>query len=76
VGWQRFGTAGFARIGPARIEFVRALGRTRWRARWRRLAVPRREPPPAEPRFLLSRVDDVGNGDGGSGPESLARDAS
>jgi hypothetical protein len=55
AGWRRFGTAGFIRVGPARIEFVRTLGRIRWRARWRRPAAPS-EPPPAEPGFLLSRV--------------------
>lgn len=57
VGWRRFGTAGFVRIGPARIEFVRALGRTRWRTRRRRAEAAPGEPPRAESGSSLSRVE-------------------
>jgi hypothetical protein len=55
IGWRRFGSAGLVRIGPARLEFVRALGRTRWRGRGRRTKAASGEPPPAEPGLLLSR---------------------
>jgi hypothetical protein len=71
VGWRRFGTAGFARIGPARIEFVRALGRTWWRARGRRSKAGG-EPPPAEPGFALSRAEGGERFRRGRGPESFA----
>jgi RimJ/RimL family protein N-acetyltransferase len=68
VGWQRFGAAGFGRIGPARIEFVHALGRTRWRARGRRAAAAPGELPPAEPGLLLSRVEHGVSHDRGRAP--------
>jgi hypothetical protein len=71
VGWRRFGTAGFVRIGPARIEFVRALGRTWWRARGRRTEAGG-EPPPAEPGFALSRAERGERFGRGRGPESFA----
>jgi hypothetical protein len=71
VGWRRFGTAGFVGIGPARIEFVRALGRTWWRARGRRTEAGG-EPPPAEPGFALSRAERGECFERGRGPESFA----
>jgi hypothetical protein len=72
VGWRRFGTAGFVRIGPVRVEFVRALARTRWRARARVGGAASGEPPPAETGLPLSRVD---GGSLGRGRESFARGA-
>ena len=56
LGWRPFGTAGFVRIGPVRIEFVRALGRTRWRVRARRNRAAPGEPPP-EAGLSLSPVE-------------------
>lgn len=72
VGWRRFGTAGFVRIGPARIEFVRALGRTWWRARGRRTGAAS-EPPPAELGFALSRAGRKERLGPGRGPKTFAR---
>jgi hypothetical protein len=62
TGWRRFGTAGFVGIGPARIEFVRALGRTRWRPRWRRSEAATDEPPPVEGELMLSRIEPARHG--------------
>ena len=56
VGWRRFGAAGFVRIGPASVEFLRVRGRTQWRTR-RRPARAAGKPPPAEPGFALSPVE-------------------
>jgi hypothetical protein len=54
-GWRRFGRAGYARLGPWRIDFIRTRGGpTRWR--WRRHrseAVRRNELPPREPAGIL-----------------------
>ncbi len=75
VGWRRFGTAGFVQIGPARIEFVRALGRTSWRPRWRRPGTVPGEPPPAESGSSLSRVEPGRSHGQPRGPKSFAQSA-
>jgi hypothetical protein len=72
VGWRRFGMAGFVRIGPVRIEFVRALGRIQWRVRARRNGAAPGEPP-IEAGLLLSPVEPGLSHVRERGSESFAR---
>jgi hypothetical protein len=55
AGWRPFGMAGYARLGPWRLDFIRSRGRrTRWRVRrGPRPAGRRRELPPLEPAGAL-----------------------
>ena len=59
MGWRPFGVAGFLRMGPIRLEFVRVRGHTRWRLRRRRPASARSQPPPAEPDLLDESAREV-----------------
>jgi hypothetical protein len=54
-GWRRFGRAGYARLGPWRIDFIRTRGRRKqWRWRRHRSEALRREQlPPREPANTL-----------------------
>jgi hypothetical protein len=55
AGWRRFGVAGYARLGPWRLEFIRSRGRhTLWRIRRTRPSAAKRgELPPLEPAEAL-----------------------